>query len=74
MHLRIISLLNVFNGGLNVFDYCSLALPNTTDLESHLNTFIIDNNGKGERWVDYGRKQVSELLSIKLYQKLSEIR
>jgi len=52
----------------------TLALPNSSELESHLNTFIIDNNGKGEKWVDYGRKQVSGLLSIKLYQNLSEIR
>jgi len=57
-HLRIISLLNVFSGGLQDLDHCSLALPNTTELESHLNTFIIANNGKGEKWVDYGKKQV----------------
>jgi len=69
MHLRIISLLNFFSGGLKALDYCSLALPNTTELESHLNTFIIANNGKGEKWVDYARKQVSSIVfSIKLYQ------
>jgi len=69
MHLRIISLLNFFSGGLQALDYCSLALPNSSELERTLNTFIIDNNGKGEKWVDYGNKQVSSFVfSIKLYQ------
>jgi len=68
MHLRILSLLNVFSGGLKGLDHCSLTLPNTPELESHLTTFIIDNNGKGEKWVDYAKNQVSELLQIKLYK------
>jgi len=58
MHLRIIYLLDFFSGGLKAMDNCSLSLPNSSELESHLNTFIIDNNGKGEKWVNYAKKQV----------------
>jgi len=66
MHLRIISLLDFFSGRLKALDYCSLSLPNNSELETHLTTFIIDNNSKGEKSVDYANNQVSELTPIKL--------
>jgi len=59
MQSRIITLLNFFTGRLKALDYVSLSIPNTTELESQLNTFIIANNGKGEKSVHYGKKQVS---------------
>jgi len=58
MHLRILSHLDFFSGRLQALDYCSLTLPNTPELESRLTSFIIAGNGKGEKWVNYGNKQV----------------
>jgi len=59
MHLRITSLLHFLSGGLTALDYCSLSLPYTSELDSHLTKFISANNSKGEKWVDYANKQVN---------------
>jgi len=59
VHLKIISLLDSFNGRLKALDYCNLSIPNTSEVESHLTAFIIGNNSKGEKWVDYAKKQVT---------------
>jgi len=58
MHLRLICILNVFSGGLKALDYCNLSVPNTSELDDNLNSFIIAN-GSRKGITDYANNQVS---------------
>jgi len=60
MHLRIISLLNFFSGGLKALDYCNLSVPDASELDDNLNSFITAN-GSRKGITDYANNQVSYL-------------
>jgi len=64
MDLRILSLLQFASEGLKALNYCSLSLPNTPEVDTHLNILIAKCSTKGTKWTDYANKQVSHLILI----------
>jgi len=58
LDLRIISLLDLASEGMKTLTFCSLSLPNTPKIDSHLKTSIENSLRKGEKTVDYENKEV----------------
>jgi len=59
MHLRMISLLKFFSGGLQALDLCSLSIPCTIQLESRLKKFSFANGLRRKGKIHYTGKMAS---------------